>query len=415
MAAIVALCAVIVPYRRDHRASPVLVARSSSAPKAASSDESNDGLSAADTADPTGTPILGVLGVSGKYFSAERNAGIQAVTLNAAWSSAEPLPHRFSARYGQALRRRIAAATAAGFKVVLDPGLQYAPAWVFALGGPTRFVDQYGDAFSGAPGSGNDVANGVTDQAVRAAESSYLRYLGSLIPKGTLYAVRAGGGPLGELRYPGANFDGHADCYWSFLTVGRAAAATGTWTPGTGTPEQAAAFLAGYNAALVAYGDWLDQVTYEDFDTSVLLLLPGWGERPGVAAQEANSLLTLPYDEFNQGLDWTALLSTLPEPTHTIAYTTFLDAPPDLADPSNVDPATFIASLAAIDHLRLGGENTGHGTLSDLDLSLQRAVALKFTLVQWMNEAQLVASSGPAHAPGPTFAELKAERAVAGP
>jgi hypothetical protein len=358
-------------------------------------------------------PLLGVMGVSGQHFGAERRAGVGAVTLDAAWSSAEPAPSRFSARYARSLQHRVAAAVAAGFEVILDPGLQYAPLWVFALGGTTRFVDQYGDTFTGAPGSGNDVANGVGDSAVRAAEGTYLRYLGRLFSAGELYAVRAGGGPLGELRYPGATYHGHGDCYWGYTTRPTGHDPSAPWVPGTGTPAQAAQFLDRYDAALVRYGQWLDRVTYLDFDTTVVLLLPGWGERPGVATAEVASLLTLPFDEFNQGLDWTDLLGALPEPAHTVAYTTYLDAPPDTADPANVVPADFLASLATADHLALGGENTGDGTVADLQLSLQRAVTLGFALVEWMDEAQLVASSGPRHAPGPSFAELAAARRAA--
>ena len=355
-------------------------------------------------------PTLGILGVTGHYLTRERASGIAAVTLSVSWSQAEPGPDTFSSYYLASIRQRIAAALGDGFEVVLDPGLQYPPNWVFALPGGTRFVNQFGDRFGGPPASGDDVANAVTDPAVRQAQAVYLAWLGGHVPAHTLAAVREGGGPLGELRYPSPDVDGHTDSYWAYDPSTQAAlpAAVRGWVPGTGTVAQARVFLDAYNARMVGYGRWLDGVLHADFATDELVLLPGWGERPGGAAVEVAGRLTLPMDEFNEGLDWADLLDSLPDPAHSVAYTTYLDAPSVQPTLALEDPADFLAYLTQGTPIRLGGENTGNGTMADLQLSLHRARLLGFAIVQWMDEAQLVASTAGRDPSGPTFNLLKA-------
>jgi hypothetical protein len=120
-------------------------------------------------ADTTTRPLLGVLGATGAHYAEEKNAGIGVVTIAASWASSQPTSGAFSTTYAAQLNGRIDAAKAAGFEVILDPGIQYTPAWVFDLPGGTRFVNQYGDVFSGAAASGDNVANAVTNAAVRSA------------------------------------------------------------------------------------------------------------------------------------------------------------------------------------------------------------------------------------------------------
>ena len=222
---------------------------------------------------------------------------------------------------------------------------------MFALPGGTYFVDQYGDVFTGPSGSGNRVANAVTDMAVRSALASYLAALAHAIPAGLLSAVRAGGGPYGELRYPSSSYAGHTDCWWAYDQSTQATSPVPGWRPGTGSVARATAFLNSYNANLTQFAAWQDSTYSSDFRVPVLLLMPGWGQRPGVAAEVESSLLTKSYPEFNQGLDWPAELAALPDKASTIAYTTYLDAP---SFPGNEDPANYLASLAAPYGMRLG-------------------------------------------------------------
>jgi hypothetical protein len=359
------------------------------------------------TPGPSSGPLLGILGYSGTETANLVSSGVQVATIGITWSQSETAANSFDLTYIDVMKKEIRNAEAAGLSVIIDPGLQYPPSWVFGLPGGTRFVDQYGDAFTGAPASALDVANAVTDTAVRQAEGSYLTWLGSQLASFPILGVRAGGGPNGELRYPDADYDGHTDCYWAYDTSSQAVSPTPGWTPGTGTTANATAFLSAYNAQLDSYGDWLVSQLAADFNTKILLMLPGWGQRPGVATKEESSLLTLSDDEFNQGLDWTDLLAGVPDAANIVAYTTYLDGSSYNTTPQGIDPADFIASIANPLHIALGGENTGNGSISDLDLSFSRARSLSYWLVQWMDEQQLVQSTEQGGA-GPTFGDLAA-------
>jgi len=368
---------------------------------------STSGAASAKAPSPaTSGPILGVLGASGSLFAQERAAGIDAVTISVGWSDAEPSPGSFSTSFVASVQNEIATARSAGLSVVLDPGLQYPPAWVFSLPGGTRFVDQYGDVFTGSEDSGDNVANAVTDPAVREAEGSYLAWLGSQIQPGEILAVREGGEPLGELSYPGNEYDGNTNCYWAFDTSSQSVSPVPGWAPGTGTTAQAQAFLDAYNGALDSYGLWLNGTLGTDFGTKILVLLPGWGERPGAEASQVASLLTLNMPEFNEGLDWADLLNSLPDAANSVAYTTYLDAPSIDQTPQLEDPADYIASLAEPAHLLLGGENTGDGTVATVKLCIERATALDYFIVQWMDESQLISSDSGQDPGGPTLQEL---------
>ena len=200
-------------------------------------------------------PILGLLQATTPNFASEQAAGVNSVTIEVAWSTAEATKGVFSTSYIQQIQAKIAAARAVGLAVVLDPGLQYTPTWVFSLSGGTRFVDQYGHVYSGAGASGDNVANAVTDTAVRSAEGYYLYWLGTQIPSGSLIGVRQGGGPLGELRYPLAAYNSDTNSYWAYDASTQAGLPSSVrgWTPGTGTQAQATTFLDAYNQNLVNY------------------------------------------------------------------------------------------------------------------------------------------------------------------
>jgi len=339
------------------------------------------------------------------YYRAEHAAGFGAVVVGAHWSAAEPAAGAFDRGYLASLVAQVRAARRAGMAVTLDTGVQYAPGWVFALPGGTRFVDQYGNAFTGGAGSGDQVPNAVTDMAVRAAMAAYLAALGRAIPAGSLAGVRAGGGPYNELRYPTESYDGHSDCWWAYDRSSQASSPVRGWEPGTGTVAEAAAFLAHYDAELARYGAWQDATIAADFRAPVVMLFPGWGERPSALRAVLGSRLTQAPDEYHQGLDWSADLAALPDRGITMAYTTYLDAP---SFPGNPDPAQFLASLAARYHMALGGENTGGGSTASLALVLGRARALHYSALNWMDQDQVVAASAGAASGQPTWENFRA-------
>jgi hypothetical protein len=362
-------------------------------------------------------PYLGVLAstYSPNVLAAEAAAGVNNITVGASWASAEQSQGVFNTTYLATLQQKIAAVQAAGMKVVLDPGFQYTPSWVFSLPGGTRFVNQYGDVFGlgMAASSGDAIPNAITDTAVRSAEGVYLAWLGQQIQPGEIVAVREGGGPLGELRYPGPDVGTNDyNSFWAYDSSSQAALPQSLqgWMPGTGTTAQAQQFMDIYNADMVGYGVWLNGALENAFHVKEFVLLPGWGERPGGEATEVNALLALPKgngkDEFNEGLDWPDLLPQLPDQANSIAYTTYLDAPNQGSSTALEDPADWIASLVAGTSIRQGGENTGNGTISTLTLCMERANALGFYVVEWMGEPQLIAATNGTDPGTPTFNQL---------
>ena len=100
----------------------------------------------------------------------------------------------------------------------------------------SQFVDQYGDVFNGSETSANNVVNAFTNLSVRAAEGTYLQWLGSQFSAGQLIAVRQGGGPLGELRYPAPNYNGHSNAFWAYDASSQAALPTSATRAGRQVP-----------------------------------------------------------------------------------------------------------------------------------------------------------------------------------
>jgi hypothetical protein len=372
------------------------------------------------TAHVSASRFLGVLAPSYQpsVLAEEAAAGVDNVTVSVSWFSAQPSgPGPLNVNYMTSVQQKIAAVQAAGMKVVLDPGFQYTPTWVFSLPGGNQFVNQFNDVFGQgmAASSGDAIANAITDTAVRNAEGAYLALLGQQIQPGEIVAVREGGGPLGELRYPGpaVSANGHTNSFWAYDASSQAALPVSLqgWTPGTGTTAQARQFMDIYNNNLVSYGVWLNGALESAFHVKEFVLLPGWGERPGGETTEVNALLKLPTllgkAEFNEGLDWTDLLPQLPDQANSVAYTTYLDAPSQGSSTALEDPADYIVYLLGSLglSLRLGGENTGNGTVSTLTLCMQRAAALNYYVVEWMGESQLLAATN-GTGPGPTFNQL---------
>jgi hypothetical protein len=350
--------------------------------------------------------LLGVLSVGGARYSDEAAAGIKAVTINASWRSAEPTNNGFSASYASQLNLKIDNAIAAGMQVIIDPGIHYPPDWVFTLPGGTRFVNQYGDTFTGAADSGMNIANTVTNPDVRAALAGYLAWLGKQIPKGKLLGIRQSGGQYGQLRYPDASYNGHTNSWWAYDTSTQAQSPVPGWKPGTGTTTQAQQFLDNYNRNLVNYGVWLNNELSKDFATTILLVLPGFGERPGQATDLVNSRLTNLKDSFNQGLDWANLIPSLADPAHTVVYTTWLDAPDGLQNTVQLeDPVHYLAALANAYGLRLGGQNSA-STDAALSVAAGRAKDLDMVIFNWASESTLVTAGTSTNTALTTFADL---------
>jgi hypothetical protein len=314
---------------------------------------------AAAPAATTAAPMLGAISATASN-SALRSAGFKEVVIGTNWSSIEPSKGAFSASALAGLQSQINASVAAGLSPSLDIGVQYAPSWIFTVGGGTQFKDQFGDVFSGSPSSGNDVPNAVTDTNVRTQLGTYISYLGSHLTG--LGSVRLGGAAYNELRYPSGQSGSQANAFWFYDTSSQALLASSArgWKPGTGTTAQASTFIIAYDTQLADYGVWLAKKAEAAFPaaTKAELLMPGWGDRPGEITSAIAARLGNTPDEVNQGLHWAQMMKMLPADNRVVAYSTYADA--TQGGSGNPDPAAYIHTILRAGVLQ-GGESTGNG------------------------------------------------------
>lgn len=316
-------------------------------------------------------------------------AGVDLVTLELGWDAYQPAADRWSADYAARRAAEAGQYAAAGLEVVLDLGLQYPPTWAWSLPGPTRFVNQYGEEWRGT--TGTDAINGVWNPAVRQAQERYVRQVARDLEGVDLAAVRIGGLLSGELRLPPARTATRTDALWAFDPLARAASPVPGWQPGTGTPEEAEAWLDHYLDALVDYQAWLADVVTDAFPgTSLDVLLPGWGLRPGDlerAARERVSRASVEAtgDSLSSAVDWGRHVASLAERgADATLVTTWLDAPAYGPAARDQAPVEHLVGLARRAGLPVTGENTGGGGRAALDRTMQQAARFDLERVTWL-------------------------------
>jgi hypothetical protein len=340
--------------------------------------------------DAVGKPWVGLIAPSADQARAVAGTAVDHIVIGVGWDAVEPSQGVFDSGTIDGLRAWITNANAIGLKVVLDLGLHYTPSWVFALPGQTRFVNQYGDVWHGR--SSEDVANGVFDPAVRAAETDYITHLSAALGPVTLASVRIGGLLSGELRYPDAAYNGHTSSLWMYDPAAQASAPYPGWTPGTGTSTQASASLDYYFGALTKYETWMMRTVDSAFPgVDQQVMFPSWGIRPGMVdsavasgmqggtVAEANGMI-------GAGLDWAdQVAAAAATGLHATVYSTWVDAPSQGTTVQQMPPIAYLAQLAAQYNLPVAGENTGGGGQAALDLTLQRAQQYHLAGVMYMS------------------------------
>jgi hypothetical protein len=365
----------------------------------------------------TGGPWVGLISPESGQLTALTGTAVRRVVISAHWDAVEPGRGDFDQTALADLRRRSAAARGAGLGVVLDLGLQYPPAWVFALPGATRFVNQYGDVWHGRRPS-EDAPNAVYDPAVRAAEADYIEVLGRALGAEQVAAVRVGGLLSGELRYPPAVVGDHADCLWFFDPVAQAASPVPAWRPGQGSASQARRALDYYFASLTRYEVALMRTVDTAFHgVAQQVLFPSWGLRPGMVDAAINAGLHNTTNAerngmLSAGLDWDAQVRAIARTgIRATVYSTWVDAPSEGSTVAEIPPIAYLVRLARQYGLPVAGENTGGGGRAALALSMERLGALRLNGVMYM--------SGPSIADGSAGVSLPelivaANRAVGG-
>ncbi len=354
----------------------------------------------ADSGGGTIAPVrLSLLQPDVSKASVYRAAGIDMVTLELGWDAYQPAPGTTDRDYVARQVRTAEAFRSAGLGVVLDLGVQYPPAWAFDLSSATRFVDQYGTAWHGD--TGTDVLNAVWEPLARQAEAAYVRQVATDFTGIPFVSVRVGGLLSGEVRLPPPTSAGHSDSMWGFDPRARAASPVSGWSPGTGTPSDAAAWVDFYLGSLADFEVWLARTVADSFPGTPLdVLMPGWGMRPGDTQTAIDALAVTGSPgrvvaEVGPGLDWARQTAALAATGLDITLvTTWLDAPSYGSSARDESPADHLARLAAQHGLPISGENTGGGGQAALDRVVAQAAALPITRVTWMSAGSLTSGGG---------------------
>lgn len=323
------------------------------------------------------TPWVGLIAPTSAQLNAISGSKISRVTVSAAWDLIEPSHNVYSTTAGNVLAAEIGSLRSRGLQVVLDLGLQYPPAWVFALPGPTRFVDQFGDQWHGT--TSEDSPNLVFNNNVRLAAAAYIAHVAAVVGVGNVASIRVGGLLSGELRYPPNVYNGHSDLIWDYDTVAQFYAPVKGWKPGLGTATQTTSALTYYYNSLAGFETWLMRTVAAHFPTvNQQVMFPSWGIRPGQTQAAAtsgmkNQTLAEKNGTISAGLDWpTQVKAMATTGLNATVYTTWLDAPSQGTSVTQVPPVDYLASLAATYGLPVAGENTGRGGATALAESMDR-------------------------------------------
>jgi hypothetical protein len=333
-------------------------------------------------------------------------SGLRLRTLEIAWNTYEPQENSWNRGYIQQQQALYAQMRSAGFKVVLDFGIQYPPAWAFAYP-DSSYVNQYGDTFAGGPGING--LNAVFNQTIRVHQARYIQRVFADLGA-DFYAVRLGGGGFNELMYPPASYKGHTNSYWAYdsiaqgqspgLPPGMSPAPQIGWRPGTPSAEHAtaAAFVDWYLNSLRNYHDWQIATVRQSYGGQLMMLYPSWGIRPGqLQAAITGDLSGQTSPELNgeieRGLDVARFVGGITDPK-VVLYTTWLDASDQgdtSADPAQWSPAHYLVSLAAQHPIALSvwGENAGHNSYTDLQRCIKQVRTYGLQGMLWAFEPDL--------------------------
>jgi hypothetical protein len=331
------------------------------------------------------------------------DAGITLAVLSVSWDRFEPAAGAHDSGYIQELRADLGTMRRAGQEIVLDPGVQYPPAWLFNLS-ECRYRNQYGDVFVDVK-PGMNIANSVFNAKVREIQAAYM---GSLFKAlGTeFFAVRLGGGWYGELNYPSADFKNRKNCYWGFDAIAQGAAPglphglvpcpVPGWQPGIASPDNrdARRFLEWYLGSLQNYHDWQITTIRRFYAGPLMMMYPSWGIRPGqieaaVSGDLSGGTPPEKNGEIQRGFDFARFIGGIRDPGVWV-HCTWLDSNPawsdeTSADPARWSPAHYLSSLAAKHSppLHLSAENTGGGGARIPELCFRRVRDLNFRTMFW--------------------------------
>jgi hypothetical protein len=345
----------------------------------------------------TQTYLWSVIGNTGEHLAAERTIGIQAKVFRFSWRNFAPTETTISQSYVTRKLTELADLRQAGFKVILDLGFHDTPAWIHQNYPDSRYVNQYGDAYSANGEIDSGDANLVFNPALRQAAATYIQAVFATL--GTDFvAVRLGGGRWGELTYPPATYASHSNVYWGFDAGAQSQSLVPGWVPGQAAPQgQDRIFLAWYHDALVDFQNWQITTVRQSYAGALMMLYPSWGIRPGqidlALATHLNGSTSAEINgEIQRGFDFARQIAAITDP-NVIVTTTWLDA--DMSadsrnDPRYWSPVKYLASLANAHPLglRLYGENTGQGSAATMEMTAGQMHRYSLLGMAWYREEE---------------------------
>lgn len=330
----------------------------------------------------------------------QRAAGVVAKVVSLSWRQWFPKEGVEDLAYVERKRDEFAQLRAQGFRLILSLGYHDVPAWVHAGRTGTRYVNQWGEPYTGTAAYDNGDADLVFNTSLRPLVDAYLKSVFSRLG-GDFTAVRLGGGRWGELTYPPTAYGGRTNAYWAF---GEAASATNPvpgWRPGDPSPAgEAARFLEWYLQALADYERWQIAALRAHFAGDVMMLFPSWGIRPGQGAlAAAGDLAGRTSAEINgevqRGLDFARQVAAIDDP-RVVVTTTWLEADVDRAADDRSDqrywsPVHYLAHLAQSHplRLRLYGENGGRDGRASMDHAAAQMHRWGLMGLAWFREREL--------------------------
>ena len=363
--------------------------------------------------------LFALIGNDGTHLQEERAVGIEAKVFELSWRQYYPSEGKIDTAYVRSKKAEMEELRKAGFEIILSLGYHDPPPWVHENYQNTYYVNQFGERWTGDTfdvGDGvviddtfargtprdNGDANLVFNHQLRGLVVSYMDDV--FTDFGTdFYAVRVGGGRYGEVTYPPNSFGRKDNLYWAYDDNAQRSAVEagiGGWRPGDPRPNgRAGGFLEWYLDSLVDYQNWQVEALREaGYAGKAMLLYPGPGIRPGEIEEATATNLdgSTPGEAdgvIQKGHDFARQVGAI-EDDNVLVTTTWLDADPsgdDDQNPSEWSPVKYLSSLAGSNptHPGLYGENTGPGSLEDMQISAYQMRRYGLIGMAWYDEEQL--------------------------
>lgn len=273
---------------------------------------------------------FGVLGATcePQRLAALREAGVSIVELPVAWDRFEPRRGWVDSQYAGEVVAQLEQCRRASIKVILSPGLHYAPTWVRGLPGGELRGSEGGVARSGG-------AELIFSSEVRNAAQRYLSRLVSVLAANqgleNIAAIRVGTNSTGELGYPGPGAGGNDREFWAFgdapqkgygLAEGVPLSPMPGWIPGSAvwngqavSDQQVHEWWAWYAGSAVDAVVWqVNELRSLGYEGRVHVPVAGRGVLPADKAEAVAGYLdgrANPDDAQERGLDYQAQFAVL--------------------------------------------------------------------------------------------------------